>query len=65
MELKIIFHWYARYEILFKSIFISSVETLMLFKIEEIDAASAKRFMFDIKLLERSFMDIKKVMGLK
>ena len=37
----------------------------MLFKIEEIDAASAKRFMFDIKLLERSFMDIKKSNGLK
>ena len=55
----IIFHWYAHSEILFKSLLISSVETLMSFTINKIEVSSAKSLTLDIKLLGRSFMYIK------
>ena len=55
----IIFYWYSHSDILFKSLLISSLETLMSFTIEKIDVSSAKSLNFDIKLLGRSFMYIK------
>ena len=42
-----------------------TLETLMLFTIEKIDVSSAKSFMFDIKLLGRSFMYMKNSNTLK
>ena len=63
--LNIFFHWYVYSEILFKSLLISSVETLMSFTIEKIDVSSAKSLTFDIKLLGRSFMYIKSSNGHK
>ena len=53
--LNIIFHWYAHFEIFFKSLLIYSGETL-LFTTKEIDALSTKSFTSVIKLLGRSFM---------
>ena len=59
LGLNTIFHWYAHFEFLFKSLLISTVETLMPFTIEKIDVFSAKSLTFHIKLLGRSFMYIK------
>ena len=57
--LNIILHWYPHFEILFKSLLISSVETLTSFTIEKTDVSSAKSLLFGIKLLGRSFIYIK------
>ena len=56
--LNVIFHLYVYSEILFKSLFAEKADVSS-------NVLSAKYFMFNIKLLGRSFMCIKKVMDLK
>lgn len=69
--LKIVFYWYAQSEVLCKSLLIFPVKTLMLYTIEKMDVSSANSFMFDIRILGRSFiytseivMDIKKTLSI-